>query len=72
MQQKTTILVTQLTFNVDTLAWQMYFHVRGCNTTINITSIEADSFLHSVKQGDTDKVIIEFSKDKTTIYYIIN
>lgn len=72
MIQKTQTQVTQLVFNVNTLEWQMYFHIRGCNTIINITSNEVQSFLHSVKQDDLDRVGVEHSKDKNLIYYIIN
>lgn len=72
MQQKTQTQVTQVVFNVNTLQWQIYFHIRGCNTIINITSREAESFLNSVSQGDNDRINIEHCYEKSLIYYIIN
>lgn len=69
---KTQTQVTQLVFNTISLNWTLYFHIRGCNTTINITAQEAQSFLESVKQDDTDRITIEVSKDNNSIYYIIN
>jgi hypothetical protein len=69
---KTQTQITQLSFNVNTLVWKIYFHIRGCNTIISVTSNEAESLIESIKQEDKDRITIEYSKDKSLVYYLIN
>jgi hypothetical protein len=37
-----------------------------------VTSNEAESLIESIKQEDKDRITIEYSKDKSLVYYLIN
>ena len=69
---KTQTQITQLVFNVINLTWQMCINVRGGDTIINIEAEDAQRLLNSIKHDDTDRINIEYSKDSSLIYYIIN
>ena len=70
----TVIQITQLVFNINTQTWQLDLHIRGCNTSVKISSNEARSILNSIRQeqSELDRYSVEVHKDKGLVYYIIN
>ena len=74
MQQKTKIQITQLVFNLESLEWRMDFHIGGGNTSVKLSSNEAHSFLHLIKESPltTDEISTEIDKGNNVVYYLIN